>query len=150
MLQITLKSSCYFVFSHSVPLCPNLYSTTHRSSLKTYSILVLVLSTELSWTAILIILEPPIILQHGPYRKHMSHVRLRVHCSISSIGGGTVNIENSASSIVECWTVYMEPLLCNVLTKSITLLYKFCMKAKSINSLKNYWLYKATVTNHKM
>jgi hypothetical protein len=25
VLQITMKSSCYFVFSHSVLLCPNLY-----------------------------------------------------------------------------------------------------------------------------
>jgi hypothetical protein len=46
-----MKSSCYFVFSHSVLLCPNLYSINLHNSLKTCSILILVLSTaETSWT----------------------------------------------------------------------------------------------------
>jgi hypothetical protein len=50
-LQITMKSSCYFVFNHPVLLCPNLYSTDLHSSLRTRSILVPVLSTaEPSWT----------------------------------------------------------------------------------------------------
>jgi hypothetical protein len=46
-----MKSSCYFVFSHSVLLCPNLYSIKLHNSLRTCSILVLVLSTaKPSWT----------------------------------------------------------------------------------------------------
>jgi hypothetical protein len=46
-----MKSLCYFVFNHSVFLCPNLYSINLHSSLTTRSILVLVLSTaEPSWT----------------------------------------------------------------------------------------------------
>jgi hypothetical protein len=40
-----MKSSCYFVFSHPVLLCPNLYSINLHNSLRTRSILVLVLST---------------------------------------------------------------------------------------------------------
>jgi hypothetical protein len=42
-----MKSSCYFVFNHPVRLCPNLYSTNLHNSLRTCSILILVLSTEL-------------------------------------------------------------------------------------------------------
>jgi hypothetical protein len=40
-----MKSSCYFVFNHSVLLCPNLYSVKLHNTLSTRSILVLVLST---------------------------------------------------------------------------------------------------------
>jgi hypothetical protein len=42
-----VKYSCYFAFNHSVLLCPNLYSTNLHNSLRTCSILVLVLSTAL-------------------------------------------------------------------------------------------------------
>jgi hypothetical protein len=48
-----LKSSRYFVFSHSVLLCPNLYSVSLHNSLRTCFILVLVPSTaEPSWTTL--------------------------------------------------------------------------------------------------
>jgi hypothetical protein len=40
-----MKSSCYFVFSHSVLLCLSLYSINLHNSPRTRSILVLVLST---------------------------------------------------------------------------------------------------------
>jgi hypothetical protein len=42
-----MKSSFYFIFNHSVLLCPNLYSTNLHNSLTTCSILVLVLSNAL-------------------------------------------------------------------------------------------------------
>jgi hypothetical protein len=42
-----MKSSRYFVFNHSVLLCPNLYSINLQNSLRTCCILVLVLSTAL-------------------------------------------------------------------------------------------------------
>jgi hypothetical protein len=46
-----MKSSCRFLFNHPVLLCPNLYSIHLHNSLRTRSILVLVLSTaEPSWT----------------------------------------------------------------------------------------------------
>jgi hypothetical protein len=49
-LQITMKSSCYFVFSHSVLHCPNQYTINPRNSLRTRSILFLILSNiEPSW-----------------------------------------------------------------------------------------------------
>jgi hypothetical protein len=48
-LQVTMKSCC-FVFNHSALLCPILYSINLHNSLRTRSILVLVLSTaEPSW-----------------------------------------------------------------------------------------------------
>jgi hypothetical protein len=48
-----MKPSYYFVFNHSVLLCPNLYSTNLHTSLRTCSILVLVLSTaEPSWAVL--------------------------------------------------------------------------------------------------
>jgi hypothetical protein len=40
-----MRSFCYFAFNHSVPVCPNLYSTNLYNSLRTCPILVLVLST---------------------------------------------------------------------------------------------------------
>jgi hypothetical protein len=43
-LQITMKSSCYLIFDHSVHLCPNLYSINLHNSLITL-ILILVPST---------------------------------------------------------------------------------------------------------
>jgi hypothetical protein len=49
-LQIIMRSS-YFIFNHSVLICPNPYSIDLHNSLRTRSILVLVLSTaEPSWT----------------------------------------------------------------------------------------------------
>jgi hypothetical protein len=48
-----MKSTCYFVFNHSVLLCPNLYATNLHNSLRICSILVLlVLSTQPFWTAL--------------------------------------------------------------------------------------------------
>jgi hypothetical protein len=45
-----MKSSCYFIFNHSVLIYPNLYLINLHSSLRTRSILVLVLSTtETFW-----------------------------------------------------------------------------------------------------
>jgi hypothetical protein len=50
VLQVTMKSSCYFLFNHSVLLCPNLYSINPHNSLRTCSILVPVPSTaQPSW-----------------------------------------------------------------------------------------------------
>jgi hypothetical protein len=43
--QVTMKSSCYFAFSHSVLLCPNMYSTNLHNLPRTRSIIVLVPST---------------------------------------------------------------------------------------------------------
>jgi hypothetical protein len=80
------------------------------------------LSTQSSCTAFLVILEPPIILRHGPHSKHVSCVRLWVHWFVISTGSGADNIENTASSIVACWTVFTEPLPGNVLIKSVTIL----------------------------
>jgi hypothetical protein len=51
-LQITMNSSCYFIFNHSVCLCPNLYSINLHNSQTTCSILVLVLSTALHCTSL--------------------------------------------------------------------------------------------------
>jgi hypothetical protein len=45
VLWITMKSSCDFVFNHSVLFCPTLYSINLHNSLRTRSILVLVHST---------------------------------------------------------------------------------------------------------
>jgi hypothetical protein len=55
------------------------------------------------------------------YRKHMPRVRLRVHWSITSTGRGADDIENTASFIIACWTVFTEPLPGNALIKSATL-----------------------------
>jgi hypothetical protein len=45
--------SCHFVFNHFVLLCPNLYSTNIHNSLRTCSILVLVLSIQPSLECLL-------------------------------------------------------------------------------------------------
>jgi hypothetical protein len=44
-----MKSSRYFVFNHSVLLCPNLYSANLHNSLRTRPILFFVPSTALHW-----------------------------------------------------------------------------------------------------
>jgi hypothetical protein len=54
-----------------------------------------------------------------PHRKHVSRVRLRVHWSVSSTGRGADDIENTASSIFACWTVFTEMLPGNALLKSV-------------------------------
>jgi hypothetical protein len=54
-------------------------------------------------------------------RKHMSHVRLRVHWSVNSTGRGADDIEKTASFIVACWTVFTELLPGNALIKSVTI-----------------------------
>jgi hypothetical protein len=51
-----MQSSCYFIFSHSVLLCPSLYSINIHNSHRTRSILILVLSTaEPLWTSLPIV-----------------------------------------------------------------------------------------------
>jgi hypothetical protein len=45
-----MKPSCYFIFNQSVLLCPNMYATNLHNSLRTCSILILVLSTALNCT----------------------------------------------------------------------------------------------------
>jgi hypothetical protein len=52
----------------------------------------------------------------------VSRVRLLVDLSVSSIGRGADDIENTASSNVACWTVFTELLPGNVLIKSVTTL----------------------------
>jgi hypothetical protein len=54
----------------------------------------------------------------GPHRKYVSRFRLRVHWSVSSTGRGADDIENTASSIVACWTVFTELFSGNALIKS--------------------------------
>jgi hypothetical protein len=72
-LQITMKSSCYFFFNHSVLLCPNLYSINLHNSLRTRSILILVLLTaEPSWTLLSCKRTRVIQLWHAHRRKHSS------------------------------------------------------------------------------
>jgi hypothetical protein len=115
-----MKSSYYFVFNHSVLLCPNLYSTNLHNSLRTCSILVRILSTQPSCTAFSVIEECLIILRYGPHGKHILCVRLRVRWSVSSTGSGLEDVENTASSTVVCWTVFTEPLPGNALIKSVT------------------------------
>jgi hypothetical protein len=51
-------------------------------------------------TAISVILGPLIIFRHGPHRKHVSRVRLRVHWPITSAGRGADHIENTFSPVV--------------------------------------------------
>jgi hypothetical protein len=56
-----------------------------------------------------------------PHRKHMLCVRLRVHWSITSTGTGADDIENTASCIIACRTVFRELLPGNTLFKSVIL-----------------------------
>jgi hypothetical protein len=105
-LQITMKSSCRFVFSHSVLVCPNLYSTLFDCLLH-YS------GTHYNSSA-----QTP--------QKNMSRVRPPVHWSVTRTGHGADDIRNTASSIVACWAVFTEPLSGNDLIKSVTTLcHKF-------------------------
>jgi hypothetical protein len=126
------------VLSHSVLLCRNLYSTNLHNSLRTCSILLLVLSTQTSWTAFSVILEPLIILRHGPHRKHMSRVWLRDHWSVASTGRGANVIENSASSIITCWTVFTEPLPGKTLIKSVTVC-SICFNINFVHKVYPSW-----------
>jgi hypothetical protein len=54
---------------------------------------------------------------HGPHRIHVSRVRLRIHWSVTSIRYGMEDMENTASYIVACWTVFTELLPGNALIK---------------------------------
>jgi hypothetical protein len=65
--------------------------------------------------------SPSFVAWRRPHRKHVSHVRLQVDWSVSSTGCGADDIENTASSIVACWTVFTELLPGNSLTKSVTI-----------------------------
>jgi hypothetical protein len=73
-----MKSSCYFVFNHSVLLCPNLYSTNFHNSLRTWSILILVLSTACKRP-----LLPPINLPRGP-RENTSRGHYPLSCDVTA------------------------------------------------------------------
>jgi hypothetical protein len=64
---------------------------------------------------------PSIVARRRPHRKHVSRVRVRVHWSVSSSGRGADDIENTASSIVACWTVITALLPLNALIKSVTI-----------------------------
>jgi hypothetical protein len=66
--------------------------------------------------------SPSIVTWRRPHRKDVSRVRLLVDLSVSSNGRGADDIENIASSIVACWTVFRELLPSNALIKSVTLL----------------------------
>jgi hypothetical protein len=61
-------------------------------------------------------------IRHGSHRKHVSHVRLRVHWSVTSSGRGADVIESTASSTVAYWTVFTEPLPRNASIKSVTIM----------------------------
>jgi hypothetical protein len=103
-------------------------SSLHSRTLATNSLLQSLryrteLSTQPSWTTISVILEPLIILRQGPHRKHVPHVRLRVHWSVTSSGRGADDIENKASTILACWTVFTELLPGNSLIKFVTVCY---------------------------
>jgi hypothetical protein len=74
-------------------------------------------------------MESLIILRHGSHRKHLSRDRLRIHWPVTSAGRGADDIENTASSIVVCWTVFTEPLPGNTLIKSVAI-YKVCVFSK--------------------
>jgi hypothetical protein len=63
-----------------------------------------------------------IVAWRRPHRKHVSRVRLRVHWSVTSTGCNADGIENTASSIVACWTMITELLPGNALNKSVTIL----------------------------
>jgi hypothetical protein len=83
------ESSCYLAFSHSVLLCPNLYSINLHNSLRTRSILVLLLSTAepsltlfpdgfvsltrgfSAMTYYKRLSLSPINLRHAPHKKHL-------------------------------------------------------------------------------
>jgi hypothetical protein len=66
--------------------------------------------------------SPSIVAWRRPHRKHVSHVTLRVHWSVTSTGRGADDIENTASSIIACSTVFTELLPSNALIKSVTTL----------------------------
>jgi hypothetical protein len=53
------------------------------------------------------------------HRKHMSHDHYPLLCDV------TADTENTASSIVSCWTVFTEILPDNALIKSITISYRY-------------------------
>jgi hypothetical protein len=55
-------------------------------------------------------------------KTHVSRVRLRVDWSVSSTGRCADDIENTASSIVACWAMFIELLPGNALIKSVTIL----------------------------
>jgi hypothetical protein len=54
-------------------------------------------------------------------QKHVSRVRLRVHWYVSSAGRGADDVENTASSIVACWTLFTGLMSGNALIKSVTI-----------------------------
>jgi hypothetical protein len=62
-----------------------------------------------------------IVARRRPHRKRVSRVRLRVHWSVTSTERGADNIENTASSIVACWTVFTELLPGKSLIKRVTI-----------------------------
>jgi hypothetical protein len=65
--------------------------------------------------------SPSTVAWRTPHRKHVSRVRLRVHWYVISTWYGANDIENKASSIDACWTVFTELLPDNALIKSVTI-----------------------------
>jgi hypothetical protein len=70
----------------------------------------------------------------------VSRVRLQVHWSVTSTGRGADDIENIASSIVACWTVFTELLPGNALIKSVNnILYDLSSRKRSKFLYWNYY-----------
>jgi hypothetical protein len=63
----------------------------------------------------------PLLLCGADHTEDTYHVSdCQVHWTITSIGSGADDVENTVSSIVACWTVFTELLLGNALIKSVT------------------------------
>jgi hypothetical protein len=115
-----MKSSCYFVFNHSALLCPNLYSNNLYNSLRTCSILVLVLSTALHTN--LSYNRSSMYRLRTDYTENTRHV-----IAISPVhwrAGCCLATSYNIRPIVACEYrgMFIEPLPSNVLNKSVLLL----------------------------
>jgi hypothetical protein len=65
--------------------------------------------------------SPSIFAWCRPHRRHVSRVKLRVHWFVTNAGNGADDIENTASFIAACWTVFPELLPSNTLIKFVTI-----------------------------
>jgi hypothetical protein len=74
------------------------------------------------------------------------HIRLRVHWPVTSTGRGPDDIENTASSVVACWTVFTELLAGNTLIKSVTISTNINETSKYKNVNKNLFNSSRVVT----
>jgi hypothetical protein len=135
-----MKSSCYIVFNHFVLLWPILYSINLHNSLRTRSILVLVLSSaEPSWTLFcdsFVSLThsfsamadhkwpslSPINLRHGPHRKHLLFYSCLQFCCIAL---GMVWTTLKTSHVIAILPVHWHADCC--LTTSYEHLFYCCM-----------------------